>query len=154
MHIKGIAENMLKSILLRHLMRSASGHSRVHGRPSKQPYVGSRRLRPANFPFNILAAKLHIAFIMILDGRGVLFGLADDVNIACSPEVLGEIVVKLLDLAMSECGLTTQATKGKVYVQPSAIAAWTSYLDENPRNPDPLSFSIRTRLPRRTHHAE
>jgi hypothetical protein len=96
----------------------------------------------ANVFFNILAARLYRAFMKILDDRGVLFGLADDVNIACPPEVLGEIVVKLPDLTMSECGLTTQAIKNMVYVQPSARTTWTSYLDENPRNPDPLSFSI------------
>ena len=54
----------------------------------------------ANVFFNILAARLFRAFMKILDGRGVLFGLADDVNIACPPEVLGEIVVKLPELAM------------------------------------------------------
>jgi hypothetical protein len=78
----------------------------------------------------------------ILDGRGVLFGMADDVNIACPPEVLGEIVVKLPEQAMSECGLTTQAIKNMVYVQPSVRPAWISYLDDNPKNPDPVSFSI------------
>jgi hypothetical protein len=51
-----------------------------------------------------------------MDGRGVLFGLADDVNIACPPEVLREIVVKLPELVMSECGLTTQTTKITIYV--------------------------------------
>jgi hypothetical protein len=96
----------------------------------------------ANVFFNILAAMLYRAFMKILDGRGVLFGLADDVNIACPPKVLGEIVVKLPELAMSECGLTTQATKNRVYVKPSARDARISYLEENPRNPDPLTFSI------------
>jgi len=96
----------------------------------------------ANVFFNNLAARLYRAFMKILDGRGVLFGLKDDVNIACPPEVLGEIVVKLPELAMSECGLTTQATKNRVYVQPSTRAAWIFYLGENPRTPNPLSFSI------------
>jgi hypothetical protein len=36
---------------------------------------------------------LYRAFVKILDGKGVLFELADEVNIACPPEVLGEIVV-------------------------------------------------------------
>jgi hypothetical protein len=39
----------------------------------------------ANVFFNILAARLYRALMKILDGRGVLFGLADDVNIACPP---------------------------------------------------------------------
>jgi len=41
----------------------------------------------------------------ILDGRGLLFELANDVNIACPPEVLGAIEVKIPEFAMSECGL-------------------------------------------------
>jgi len=73
----------------------------------------------ANAFFNILVARLNRR---IIDGKGVLLGLADDVNIACPPEVLGEIATKLPALAMSECGLKTQATKNRVYVQPSARA--------------------------------
>ena len=46
----------------------------------------------ANVFFNILVARLYRAFMKILDDIGVLFGLADDVSIACPPEVLGEIV--------------------------------------------------------------
>ena len=56
-----------------------------------------------------MAAKLYRAFMKKLDGRGVLFGLADDVNIACPLEVLGDIVIQLPALAMSEVKLTTQA---------------------------------------------
>ena len=96
----------------------------------------------ANVFFNILAAMLYRAFMKILDGRGVLFGLADDVNIVWPPEVLGDIVVRLPTLAMSEAGLTTQATKNMIYVQPSAGEAWTSYLEDNPRISDPSIFSI------------
>jgi hypothetical protein len=33
-----------------------------------------------------------------------------------------------------EAGLTTQATKNKVYVQPFDRATWIAYLEENPRN--------------------
>jgi hypothetical protein len=43
---------------------------------------------------------------------------------------------------MSEVGLTTQATKNMIYVQPSAREAWISYLEDNPRNYDPSIFSI------------
>ena len=38
----------------------------------------------------------------IIDDRGTLFVLADDVNIAEPPAVLAEIVAKLPTLAMSE----------------------------------------------------
>ena len=93
--------------------------------------------KTANVFFNILAARLYRAFMKILGDRGVLFGLADDFNIACPPEVLGEIVVNLPELAMSECGLTTQATKNRVYVQPSTRAAWT--LETQTRCPSPTS---------------
>jgi hypothetical protein len=68
--------------------------------------------------------------------------LAADVNIACPPEVLGEIVVQLPTLAISEDGLTTQATKKRIYVQPSAREAWISYLEDNPRSSNPSIFSI------------
>ena len=56
----------------------------------------------------------------VLDERGILLAIADDVKICAPPEVLAEIVAKLPELAMSEAGLTTQATKNKVYVQPLA----------------------------------
>ena len=70
----------------------------------------------ANVFFNILAVILYKAFMKIRDDRGVLFGLEDDVNIACPPKVLGEIGVKLPELAMSECGLKKHATKNGAYV--------------------------------------
>ena len=70
--------------------------------------------------------------------------MVDDVNIACSPEVVREIVVKLTGLAMLEFGLTTQATKIWVYVQPSARAAWISYFDENPKTPTPCPSRFTT----------
>ena len=69
-----------------------------------------------------MAAKLYIAFTKILDGRGILMGLADDCNILAPPEVLCEVVHQLPTLAMPEAGLTTRATKNKVYVQASARA--------------------------------
>jgi hypothetical protein len=43
---------------------------------------------------------------------------------------------------MSETGLTAQATKNRVYVQPSARAAWIAYLDANPRNEDTNILSL------------
>jgi hypothetical protein len=61
----------------------------------------------ANVFFYILAARLYIAFTKILDGRGILMGLADDCNILAPPEVLREVVHQLHALAMSEASLTT-----------------------------------------------
>jgi len=92
--------------------------------------------------FNILAARLYRAFSVILNGRGILLGLADDYNILGPPDVVNEVVQQLPALAMSEIGLTTQATKNKMYVQHSARTAWLSYLEKNPRNLDPNVFSI------------
>jgi len=96
----------------------------------------------ANVFFNILAARLYRAFTKILNGRGILLGLADDCNILAPPEVLDEVVRQLPALAMSEAGLTSQATKNRIYVQPSARATWIAYLEECPRNSDPSAFSI------------
>jgi hypothetical protein len=70
----------------------------------------------------------------ILNGRGILLAIADDVKICVPPSVLTEIVGKLPALAMFEAGLTTKATKLRVYVMPSARAAWITYLDANTRN--------------------
>ena len=58
----------------------------------------------------------------VINGRGILLAIADDVKICASPLVLNEIVEKLPALAMSEAGLRTQATKNRVYVQPYARA--------------------------------
>ena len=79
---------------------------------------------------------------MILNGRGILLGLADDCNILGPHEVVNEVVQQLHALAMSEAGLTTHATKNMIYVWLCARAACLSYLEENPLNPDPVVFSI------------
>ena len=86
--------------------------------------------------FNILIARLYIAFMEIIDDYGTIFALPDDVNIAGPPAVLAKIVAKIPALAMPEAGLTTQVFKSKVFAQPSAREAWTSYLDDNSRNTD------------------
>ena len=79
----------------------------------------------ANVFFNILATRLYKAFMKTLDDKGRVFGLTDDVNIVYSPEVMGDIVIKLL-------ALTTHATKNRVYIQPTPRASWVSYLDDDP----------------------
>ncbi len=70
--------------------------------------------------FNILSARLYRAFMKILNGRGILLAIADDVKICSPPSVLTEIVGKLPALAMSEAGLTTQSSKNHIYVKPFA----------------------------------
>ncbi len=42
----------------------------------------------ANVFFNILSARLYRAFMKILNGRGVLLAIADDVKICAPPSVL------------------------------------------------------------------
>jgi hypothetical protein len=43
----------------------------------------------------------------ILNGRGILLAIADDVQICAPPSVVAEIVGKLPALVMFEAGLTT-----------------------------------------------
>ena len=71
--------------------------------------------------FNLVAVRLYIAFSVILNGRGILLGLADGCNILGPPDVVNEVVQQLPALAMSEAGLTTQSiTNNRIFVQPSA----------------------------------
>jgi hypothetical protein len=92
--------------------------------------------------FNIMVARLYIAMTKVLNGRGILLGLADDCNILGPPEVVNEVIQQLPALTMSEAGLNTQARKNRIYVQPSAQATWLSFLEDNPCNPDTYVFSI------------
>ena len=88
----------------------------------------------------------------ILDGRGVLLAIAIDVKICASSSDLAKIVAKLPALAMSEVGLTTQAIKNRVFVQPSARDEWVAFLDANPRSENESTLSLHDipdgRLPR------
>ncbi len=43
----------------------------------------------------------------VLDGRGVLFAVADDVKISSPPHVDGEIAEVFEDIAWNEAGLNT-----------------------------------------------
>jgi hypothetical protein len=56
----------------------------------------------ANVLFNILAARLYMAFMKIIGDRGVFFSIANDVKIAGPPLVTAKIVAQLPGLAMSE----------------------------------------------------
>jgi hypothetical protein len=77
-----------------------------------------------------------MAFMKILNGRGIFLAIADDVKICALPSLLAEIAGKLPALAMSEAGLTAQASKNIKCVQPSAKAAWCAYLNAEPRCDD------------------
>jgi hypothetical protein len=57
-----------------------------------------------------------------LDGRGILFAVADDVKLLGPPEVIAEIAEGFLALAWEEACLTTQTVKNRIYVQSFAQA--------------------------------
>ena len=95
-----------------------------------------------NVFFDILSARLYKAYMEILNGRGILLAIADDVKMCASPFLLTKIVGKLPAPAMSEAGLATQASKNRVYGQPSAKSAWIAYLDAKPRCEDSNVISL------------
>ncbi len=99
----------------------------------------------ANVFFNIMSARLYKAFMKILNGRGILLAIADDVKICAPPFVLAEIVGKLPALAMSEAGLATHAPKNTIYVKLYARATWCAYLEANPRCEDTSVLSLHAR---------
>ena len=72
--------------------------------------------------FNVLASRVYKKQLRIMDGRGVLFAVADDVKLLGPPEVIAEMAEGFPILAWEEAGLTTQTVKNRIYVQPSAQA--------------------------------
>ena len=61
---------------------------------------------------------------------------------ASPPEVYAEVGNMLPALAMPEAGLTTQATKNMLYVQPSSKTGWLTCLNDNPRRSEDGPLSI------------
>jgi hypothetical protein len=92
--------------------------------------------------FNILVARVYRRLLAVLDGRGVLFAIADDVKTAAPPAVTGEIVAVFADIAWIEAGLKTQPQKNRIYVQHSAREEWAHYLEITPRTTDPEVLCI------------
>jgi len=84
--------------------------------------------------FNVLAARLYRKQLRILDGRGVLFVLADDDKILGPPEVIKEMAEGFPTLAWEEASLTTQTFKNRIFVQSSAQARWSRLLAMTTRN--------------------
>ncbi len=89
---------------------------------------------PTTVYFNVLATRVYRKHLRILDGRGVLFAVADDVKLLGPPEIIAEMAEGFPALAWEEAGLTTQKVKNRVYVEPSAQASWIRFLDDTPRN--------------------
>ena len=77
---------------------------------------------PATVYFNVLAARVCRKQLQVLDGRGVLFAIADDVKILGPPEVIKEMAEGFPTLAWEEAGLTTQMVKNRIFVQSSTQA--------------------------------
>ncbi len=74
---------------------------------------------PATFYFNVLAARVYRKQLQALDGRGVLFAMADDVKILEPPDVIKEMAEGFPTLAWEEEGLTTQTVKNHIFVRSS-----------------------------------
>jgi hypothetical protein len=90
---------------------------------------------PATVYFNILVARVYRKQLALLDGRGILFAISDDLRILAPPQVIREIVEVFPETAWEEAGLTTQTLKNRIFVQPSARNGWRELLDSTPRNP-------------------
>jgi hypothetical protein len=79
------------------------------GRPPTSFHMSCEGLRqgdaPATVYFNVLAARIYRKQLQLLDGRGVLFAVADDVKILRPPEVVKELAEGFLALAWEEAGL-------------------------------------------------
>jgi hypothetical protein len=71
---------------------------------------------PSTVYFNVLVARVYRKHLQILNGRGVLFDVADDVNILGPPEVIKEMAEGFPTLAWEEAGLTTQTVKNRIFV--------------------------------------
>jgi hypothetical protein len=53
----------------------------------------------------------------LLNGRGVLFAIADDLKILAPPTVIRELDESFPTIAWKEAGLTTQTIKNNIFVQ-------------------------------------
>ena len=89
---------------------------------------------PTTVYLNILVARVYKTQLATLDGRGVLFEVADDLRVLDPLEVIGEIVESFPKVAWEEAGLTTQTSKNKIFVQPSARNGWRRFLETTPRD--------------------
>ena len=60
---------------------------------------------PTTNYFNILVAGFYKKQLALLDGRGALFSIVDDVKIMGPPIVIGEIIEGFAEVAWNEAGL-------------------------------------------------
>jgi hypothetical protein len=59
----------------------------------------------------VLATRVYKKQLHVLDGRGVLFAVADDVKILGPPEVIKEMARDFPTLEWEEVGLTTKRSR-------------------------------------------
>ena len=62
---------------------------------------------PATSYFNVLASRVYMKQIRMLDGRGVLFAVADDVKLLGPSRIITKMAKGFPTLAWEEAGLTT-----------------------------------------------
>jgi len=79
-------------------------------------------------------ARVYKKQLATLDGRGVLFAVADDLRVLGPPEVIGEIVEAFPKVAWEEARLTSQTAKSMIFVKPSARNGWRRFLESTPRD--------------------
>jgi hypothetical protein len=84
---------------------------------------------PVTVYFNVMAARVYKKQLQTLDGRGVLFAMTNDVKVLGPPEVIKEMAEGYPTLAWEEAGLTTQTVKNRIYMQSSAQASWSRFID-------------------------
>ena len=75
---------------------------------------------PAMVYFNILVARVYKKQLALLDGKGSIFAVLNDLRILAPPAVIREMVEVFPVTAWKEACLTTQTLKNKVYIQPFA----------------------------------
>ena len=105
----------------------------VRTAPHELPHVNRwTEAAPATVYFNIPVARVYRKQMATLDGCGVLFAVADVMRVLGPPEAIGKIVEAFPKVACEEAGLTTQTTKNKIFVQPSARNGWHRFLESTP----------------------
>ncbi len=72
---------------------------------------------PATVYFNVLASRVYTTQPVLLNGRGVLFEITDDVKILALPYVIREMADSFPTIVWEEAGLTTQKVKNRIFVQ-------------------------------------
>ncbi len=89
-------------------------------RPATSFHMSCEGLRhgdaPATVYFNVLATRVYMKQLQILNGRGVFFAVADDVKIFGPPAVIKVLAEGFPTLAWEEVGLTTQTVKNRIFV--------------------------------------